>query len=147
MFPSLSLQAIVLALEECPPVTVGLCLTYLPSELSSWRDLLSLLLQHLLKTPHSLSLQALYKGTASVCGWVGACICVEILILYCLIVGFVVFTAALEHVVTMTTPEEFLGLLPSNGTLPFFLPFIESSLQKYVARQLGEQLNYNSPVK
>ncbi len=57
---------------------------------------------------------------------------------------FVVFTAALEHVVTMTTPEEFLGLLPSNGTLPFFLPFIESSLQKYVARQLGEQLNYGS---
>ena len=58
-------QAIVLALEECPPVTVELCLTYLPSELSSWRDLLSLLLQHLLKTPHCPSLQALYKGTAA----------------------------------------------------------------------------------
>lgn len=55
-----------------------------------------------------------------------------------------VVTDALEHVVAMTTPEEFMSLLPSTGALRFFLPFIESSLHQYVARQLGERLNQNS---
>ena len=57
------------------------------------------------------------------------------------------YTAALEHVVTMTTPEEFLSLLPPSGALEFFLPFIESSLQHYVARQLAAQLNNSNSVR
>ena len=52
----------MLALESAPQVTVEFCLTYLPRELSSWRDLLSLLLEPLLRSPQSPTHRALYKG-------------------------------------------------------------------------------------
>lgn len=110
-------EAIVLALEAVPQVTVEFCLTYLPKELSSWRDLLSLLLGHVLKTPQN---DNTYRA---------------------------LYSAALEHVVTMTTPDEFLSLLPPSGALEFFLPFIERSLQHYIARQLAAQLNNSSSVR
>ena len=47
----------------------------------------------------------------------------------------------LSHVVTLTSPEEFLNLLPPGGSLDFFLPFMEHSCKLFVSHQVVERLN------
>ena len=47
----------------------------------------------------------------------------------------------LSHVVTLTSPEEFLDLLPPGGSLDFFLPFMEHSCKLFVSHQVVERLN------
>ena len=49
--------------------------------------------------------------------------------------------AALNHVLTVTTPEEFMALLPSSGSIDFYLPFIEHSCKLYLSRQVAEELH------
>lgn len=52
--------------------------------------------------------------------------------------------AALNHVLTVTTPEEFMALLPPSGSINFYLPFIEHSCKLYLSRQVAEQLHSTS---
>ena len=50
-------------------------------------------------------------------------------------------SGVLGHVVTLTSPEEFLDLLPPRGSLDFFLPFLEHSCKLFVSHQVAERLN------
>ena len=50
-------------------------------------------------------------------------------------------SAALEHVVSMTTPQEFLAVLPSSGCLHFYLPFVEHSCRLHVSGLVARQLH------
>ena len=47
---------------------------------------------------------------------------------------------ALLFVVEITSPDEFFQLLPSQGSLAFFLPAIERCCQLYAAEQLGDEI-------
>ncbi len=56
----------------------------------------------------------------------------------------------LHEASTLLTPVDFLNLLPQDGNVPFFLPFIEKSYRHYQTIQLketiiskGEQLSHS----
>ena len=166
-------QAIQLVLQYAPTLTVDYCLTYLPPQLDQWRDLLDTLLEICTThdregnsgNPQMVEVhRSLYKGML-LCKCILARPCITLLFPFSLppppfslavrvsppLSLFLpsspppsLHAAALNHVLTVTTPEEFLAVLPPSGSVNFYLPFIEHSCKLYLSRQVAEQLHSNS---
>jgi hypothetical protein len=50
------------------------------------------------------------------------------------------YEAVLLHTVQITSPQVFLQLLPDDGKMSFFLPFIEKSVSKLRAKEIRDTL-------
>ncbi|KAL5490939.1 hypothetical protein EMCRGX_G016142 [Ephydatia muelleri] len=104
-------EATKLVLAVCPSVAVDFCLTYFGPELTHWKWLLGVLLGDIQQaTPPKATM---YSS---------------------------LLRRSLDYVVTITTVEEFVGLLPQNGSLAFFLPLLEHSCKLFMSRQIARQL-------
>ena len=104
-------EATKLVLTVCPSIAVDFCLTYFGSELTRWKWLLGILLGEIQQaTPTKATM---YSS---------------------------LLRRSLDYVVTITTVEEFVGLLPQNGSLSFFLPLLEHSCKLFMSRQISRQL-------
>lgn len=106
-------EATLLVLDSCPSVTVDYCLTFFDTHLQQWRQLLDILLQYAQRET-APELQEEHQS---------------------------VYKSALDHVVLLTSPEEFFSVLPPNGSLDFYLPFIETSCKLFAANQIAEELH------
>ena len=141
-------QAVELLFKTKPSLTVEYCESFFPPKLEKWKDLLDMLLKTCTSTgghtpgkPLPLTtLQvpspetplytyiSLYRGKSKTSHLIGY-------------VLWFISTAALEHVVSFCSPEEFLTLLPSAGHLSFFLPFIEKSCKLHLSRTVSHHLS------
>ena len=51
-----------------------------------------------------------------------------------------VFTGTLQQLSTIVTPREFLALLPDDGCVGFFLPYLQQCSSRCASQSVGERL-------
>ena len=149
-------QACLLALDNCPIVTVDYCHTMFPNDLDLWAWLLERLLGYTqCDGPLQELYVSLYKGMdysscypPSLPPSLGVPPPTypppSLLVIHSspsLPPLPPTHTEALSHVITLTTPQQFLALLPPTGSVQFFLPFIERSCKLHFSRATSEQLH------
>jgi hypothetical protein len=105
------MEASFLMLEVQPSILVDYCRCYFKKKLNLWNTLLNELLSRVSSADKTDPQISL------------------------------IYQELLLHVVTITSPEEFLKLLPPNGSISFFLPAVEMSCKIYLSRQIANNLH------
>ncbi|CAI8030957.1 hypothetical protein GBAR_LOCUS17566 [Geodia barretti] len=107
-------EACQLCLRHNPGAVIDYCTTMFPGDLDLWVWLLEQLLGNANYEGDPTHPQDLYKS---------------------------LYKEALGHVITLTTPREFVFLLPPTGSAGFFLPFIERSIKLHFSRATSDCLH------